>query len=171
MSLSMSSADGRLPVRAAGSRASAARCRDRHGRFRRWRGVRPAGRVKTLAVWERARSLPLTPVAVDSVQGRGQQLRCGRQVPVGAGGADVAEVGGQQDESPVDVEAAAVGVEQSGGKGVAHVVDTRSAFARSRLNSIVAQQFLEGPLDVAVLLIALGLFRLGLLRRGIPDAV
>jgi hypothetical protein len=92
--------------------------------------------------------------------------------PTGAGGADVAEVGGQQDESPVDVEAAAVGVDQSGdGKGVAHVVDTRSAFARSRLNSSVAQQFLEGPLDVAVLLIALGLFRLGLPRRGIPDAV
>ena len=86
-----------------------------------------------LAVWERVRSLPLTPVAVESVEGRGQQLRCGRQVPVGAGGADVAEVGCQQGESPVDVEAAVVGVEQSGdGEGVTQVVVMPMSYLGSR---------------------------------------
>jgi hypothetical protein len=53
-----------------------------------------------------------------------EQFGCGRQIPVGAGGAAMAEIGGQQGKSPVDVPIARVGVEQAGdGEAVPQVVD------------------------------------------------
>src|SRR5580693_2020171 len=80
-----------------------------------------------------------------------QQLRGSGQVPVCLARVDVAEIGRQQCKPGSWVAAIAVAVtDRADSESMPNVVEPRSAQGRARLEAGLADQLVEGPLDVGV---------------------